>query len=171
MPMRPGEIASRLTGFSTPLGGVSFKPAISDRDVARRVITFLEDRRALFAPYTSEVQEHVVISVQEIRAFITDLLGTGGIATELAEHLRAIRAACRSFLEDTRVVEMYIPEEGPRQVLREGHWGFTPDIFNEALGRLRATAGIHIGQIAVRYGLEVEDEMASILPPLPREDD
>ena len=36
--------------------------------------------------------------------------------------------------------------------------------FNQALGELRGVFGIHIGMIAAKYGLDVEDELASILP-------
>jgi hypothetical protein len=33
-----------------------------------------------------------------------------------------------------------------------------------ALGELRAIFGIHIAQLAVKYGIDVEYELASILP-------
>lgn len=36
--------------------------------------------------------------------------------------------------------------------------------FNSALGELRGTFGIMIAQIAVAYGINVEEELASILP-------
>jgi hypothetical protein len=36
----------------------------------------------------------------EIRQFLTDLIGTGGIAKELEASFRAMRAACHKFLKD-----------------------------------------------------------------------
>jgi len=36
--------------------------------------------------------------------------------------------------------------------------------FFAALGELRAVFGIHIAQLAVKYGIDVEDELAAILP-------
>jgi len=43
--MKFSEIANRLTGISTPFGGASWQPAEMEIAAARRVITFLEDRR------------------------------------------------------------------------------------------------------------------------------
>ena len=48
--MRFSEIATRLTGISTPIFGVSWTPAQSDVDAVRRTLVFLEDRRVLYAP-------------------------------------------------------------------------------------------------------------------------
>jgi uncharacterized protein DUF6650 len=49
------EIANRLTGISTPLGGVSWQSSDLEVSAARRVIAFLEDRRVLYAPDELEV--------------------------------------------------------------------------------------------------------------------
>jgi hypothetical protein len=66
---------------------------------ARRVITFLEDRRVLYAPDSLEVPSHCVHSVLEIRHFLSAELGKLGGNSELAASLRAMRAACRKFLD------------------------------------------------------------------------
>ena len=36
--------------------------------------------------------------------------------------------------------------------------------FNQALGELRGVFGVHVGILAAKYGLDVESELASILP-------
>ena len=36
--------------------------------------------------------------------------------------------------------------------------------FNQALGELRGVLGIYIGLLATKYGLDIEDSLASILP-------
>jgi hypothetical protein len=36
--------------------------------------------------------------------------------------------------------------------------------FNQALGELRGVFGIYIGLLATKYGLDIEDSLASILP-------
>lgn len=97
--MRFSEIASRLTGFSTPVFGVSWDPAQSDVEVVRRVLSFLEDRRVLYAPDDAEVPSHCVESVLHIREYLTDELGRGGVPIDVADSLRAMRAACRKFLD------------------------------------------------------------------------
>jgi uncharacterized protein DUF6650 len=73
--MKFSEIANRLTGISTPLGGVSWQPTDLEVSAARRVIAFLEDRRVLYAPDELEVPDHCVHSVLEIRHFLSGELG------------------------------------------------------------------------------------------------
>jgi hypothetical protein len=34
----------------------------------------------------------------------------------------------------------------------------------DALGQLRGIFGIHLAQIAVRHGLDIEDDLAKIIP-------
>jgi hypothetical protein len=37
-------------------------------------------------------------------------------------------------------------------------------MFNDALGELRAVFGIHIAQLSAKFGIDIEDELAVILP-------
>lgn len=149
--MKFDEITSRLTGISCPIFGVSWNPPESERKIARRVIAFLENRRVLFSPYEWEVPDHCVQSVIEMRHFLTSELQGLDSEKELAQNLRAMRAACRKFLDDD-------PWHGsPR-----GHasrW-----MLESALGELRGVFGIHIAKLAAEYGLDVEDDLAVILP-------
>ena len=97
--MKFTEIANRLTGISTPLLGVSWQPNDLEVSAARRVIAFLEDRRVLYAPDELEVPDHCVHSVLEIRHFLSGELGKLDTKSEFAASLRAMRAACRKFLD------------------------------------------------------------------------
>lgn len=99
MVLRFGEIAKRLTGISTPILGVSWSPPPSEVAVARRVLHFLEDRRVLFSPYEAELPDHCVASALEMRRFFTGALEAANEGGELAAHLRAMRAACRKFVD------------------------------------------------------------------------
>jgi hypothetical protein len=90
------EIASRLTGLSCPIFGAQWNPPEAQRTVARRTITFLEDRRVLYSPSQLEMPEHCVESIIQIRRFLTDELGKLQDTSELSNGLRAMRAACRS---------------------------------------------------------------------------
>jgi hypothetical protein len=95
--MKYKEIINRLTGFTTPIFGVSWNPPAADRTVARRVIAFLEDRRVFYNPYHMEMEFQCVDSVLETRKYLTKTIGDLNDKSELASHLRAIRAACRRF--------------------------------------------------------------------------
>ena len=57
-------------------------PAVPDRDVAFKVLVFVEARRVLFSTYSEEVPDQCVQSVIAIRDFLTnrsvrDTLPTG----------------------------------------------------------------------------------------------
>jgi hypothetical protein len=161
--MKFKEIASRLTGFSVPVFGISWNPPELEVAVAKRVLAFLEDRRVLFNPYHLEVAEQCVRSVVEIRHFLTLEIGRLGGDSKLGEHLRGIRAACRKFLDD-------LPS-GPGRILRP-HWPgpFESGVFTQ-LGELRASIGLHIAAIALMHGLDVEGQLASTLPEPDKDED
>jgi hypothetical protein len=156
--MKFSEIANRLTGFSTPIVGVSWLPAELEVSAARRVIAFLEDRRVLYEPGQMEVPSHCVQSVLEIRHRLSDELGKLDSNSELAASLRAMRAACRKFLgrvgTDDRDVIHFANDHG-----HYASW-----TFYGALGELRGTFGLHLAKIAAAFKLDVEDNLASILP-------
>jgi hypothetical protein len=168
--LRFSEIANRVTGFSTPIFGVQWTPPQLDRDVARRVIVFLEDRRVLYSPYEAEVPDYCVDSALQIRQFLPDTLGAGGIADELADSLRAMRTACRKFVatiaEQDATGRLVIPSSAEIVQGMGTSWHF-----NQALGELRGVFGLHVGQLAVRYGIDVPEPLSSILPLDPATDE
>jgi hypothetical protein len=152
--MRFKEIASRLTGFSVPVFGVSWNPPEPEIKTARRIISFLEDRRVLYSPYELEVPEHCVQSIIEIRHFLTGEIATLPSDSELSDTLRALRATCRKFLDSAQA---NLPPGRPRG-------SFTDWTFNSGLGELRGIFGIHLAKIAAQHGLDIEDDLAVILP-------
>lgn len=167
--MRAKEILSRINGVSLPIvGGLSWAPSRLDRDVAREVITFLEDRRALYNPFEVEVADHVVMSIVDIRRFLTDVISQGEIVDELEHSLRFLRAACREFLDSIGIQgeEIWVP---PVNRLRNAS-GMDDFQFNQALGKLRGLFGLQVGAIAAKFDLDVEDGLATILPPPPDEE-
>ena len=146
--MRLSEIIRRLSGFSTPIGGVSWTPpSDSDFVVARRVIAFLENRRVLFNPSEVEVPEHCFQSVIEIRHYLTEEIGSLEAKSPLALALRGMRAECRRFLDaNANRVPMY--------------QGYPEWVFLQSLGQLRGVFGVHIAEIAAQHKLDVEDPLA-----------
>ena len=163
--MAVSDLRGRLSGLSIAgIGGASWQPRESDQAVARRILAYLEDRRVLYAPFECEIPAHCVDSVLEIRRFLTHELGSLGDRPELANNLRAMRAACRRFLDQTG------PDVTAGNVRH--HRGGTPEwIFNQSLGELRGLVGAYVAVLADAYQLPVEDGLAQALPPPVREDD
>ena len=156
--MKFSEIANRLTGISTPLGGVAWQATELEVSAARRVVSFLEDRRVLYAPDELEVPSHCVHSVMDIRRFLSSELGKLDAGSDFAASLRAMRAAGHKFLDrvgvDGREVLLYANNHG--------HWASWT--FYSALGEMRGTFGVHLARIAAQFKLDVEDKLAVILP-------
>lgn len=158
--MKFSEVSRRLTGISCPLFGVSWNPGEAKVANARRVLTYLEDRRVLYAPWDVEVPAHCVESVLDIRRVLTAELGQlDDKEDDIAPHLRAMRAACRQFLATTSHLR---DDVGGMHSWMGGYDGWR---FNDALGEMRAVFGIHIAQLSVKFGIDVEDQLAVILPP------
>ena len=134
---------------------------------------FLEDRQVLYAAYEVEVPERCIASVIRVRDFLTGQLGDHAMGHDLTDSLRAMRAACRKFMNEVdnrsggpigRPLGIYDTETGEWTPIAPDYIAMNDVEFNQALGELRGVFGIHVGLLATKYGIDVEDSLASILP-------
>ena len=153
-----GDVARRITGFSTPIFGVSWKPPAAERDTVRAFLTFLEDRRVLFNPHHLEVEWQVTESIQQIRTHCNQAIAELPDTSPAVPPLRGIRAACRRFLDEPH-------SDFPHMGFHPGRGATDGPGFFTALGEFRAVVGVHVGNLAVTFKIELEPELASILPP------
>lgn len=155
--MRFTELLNRLTGISCPVFGVSWNPVDTERSIARRIIIFLEPRRVLYSAYDYESVCPCITSVTEIKNYLTSELQNIDEQSELNAYVRSMRNACNKFLSkcpDKKEFRCYACQPG-----NIDNW-----IFTSAIGELRGVFGVMIGQIAKVYGLDVEDDLAQIIP-------
>jgi hypothetical protein len=153
------ETARRITGISGPFGGVQWAdPGPSDRERVRKFLVELEDRRVLYNPDWLEVRSQVDASVAEIRTICTAALKALASNDFATVPIRSIRAACRRYLDDTTIEFRHADFDGHRGALTAGAF--------LALGAFRATVGLEVARLAAHYDLEVEGELASVLPTL-----
>lgn len=155
------EIISRLTGVSTLIFGASWNPPEAETTAAKRIIALLEDRRVLYNHTEMEVPAHCVESVLEIRRFLNAELSHLDPHNELAQNLLAMRAACRKFLDQMQTLEGHGRFFGALTMNMGSYDGW---VFCAALGELRAIVGLHVALIAARHGLDVEGNLANVLP-------
>lgn len=156
------EIASRITGISCAVFGISWDPPKLERDIAYRVVNFLEDRRVLYNPYYLESPEHCRISIIEIRKFVTEQLNDLQIDSELGKLLRAIRSSCRMFLDT--LTQNSFSFQGPDNTIPHNLGLSAQMIFYSGIGELRGKIGIYLAQILVMYGIDCESELMTIVP-------
>lgn len=158
--LKSKSLLSRLGGVSAFGFGVSFKPPEADRTIVRELLTFLEDRRALYVGAIWEQPNHVVQSVLQMRTELTNALKRLGEGSPAEAACRLMRGACRDF----------VTQVGSKE-LREMNHGFVQGVQGEdyllALGALRATFGQQIALLAHLYDVSLEKHLSSILPPVP----
>ncbi|XES76270.1 MAG: DUF6650 family protein [Candidatus Bathyarchaeia archaeon] len=130
----------------------------TEGEIARQVVSYLEDRRVLYLSSEMECPNHCVQSVLQIREFLTTKIGELPGKTDLSTSLKAMRAACRKFLSAIGDPDGDIIRFGSHQ----GHWASWE--FNGAIGELRGVFGIHLEKIVNTYNIQVEKDLASIMP-------
>jgi hypothetical protein len=153
----------RVSGINTPVGGISWTPPLYEREELRKLLVFLEDRRALFDPYNVEAEIFVEQSVQQIRTELTKVLQTVDEDSRAGEPLRAMRSACQLYLTKSASFKNG-PHWHHRPPRFHGHLGDEDDDFILALGELRGAFGVCIGQIASSYSIQVHGELERLLP-------
>lgn len=145
----------RLTGASGPLGGGQWERKDDDREIARRVLNLLADRRMLWKDFSQEIEEHCVTSANRVRDAIGVQLDNPDISTDLARQLQLLQRLFRTFVDD-------VGQTGDDWDRRWQPYGTDP--LSMALGRLRALVGIQVGELSAKYHLDVADELATIVP-------
>lgn len=161
MAVRPKALRGtkiRLKSLSAFGFGASWEITNPDRDAIRAFLTYLEDRRALYVPTQLEVEGDVRWSVEDIRRRCTEVVGKLGEDSSAKPHVRAIRQACRRYMTNERHEYPNLVPRGP-EISHQAGWLI-------ALGELRAIVGFHIGVLAAAYDIELEDELAGIVPLL-----
>lgn len=135
--VRPKDIAQRIkiTGISTPFGGVQWEP------------------------HHLEIEHQATDSLLKIREMATDTLGKLPEESKAVGPIRAIRAACRRFLDEPHPDFHHLQIRPSRRYPGEANSGFFV-----ALGELRATVGMQVATLAVTYDLSIDEELATILP-------
>jgi hypothetical protein len=147
------KILKHITGISTPLFGLQWTPSVVESDVAREIVVFLEDRRVLYRPDEDEGPSYCRQSVERIREKLTDNLLRFSSSGEINKLLREFRTQCRKFCDE--IGSPKFPKLA-RPVQRS--------ILKRELEKLRLVAGKVIGALSISYGIDVEDELAAIIP-------
>jgi hypothetical protein len=157
------DTARRITGISLPFGGLSWAdPGPSDAEIVRQFLVFLEDRRALYNPMQLEVAGDVENSIHQIREQCTRTLQQLGPDAFALAPVRMIREAGRRFHDDCQEEFPHVQRDwdGPH---RRRHPDCGPGFF-VALGAYRATVGHQVALLAAHYDLNIEGELASVIP-------
>jgi hypothetical protein len=150
------EMARRITGISIPFGGIQWAdPGPSDAETVRKFLVFLEDRRVLYNAHELEVAGQVHHSIHLIREECTRTLQTLPANAFASAPIRAIRQACRRFHDNENEQFRFFDDRW--------HHDGNPGFF-VALGAFRATVGHQVALLAAHYDIDIEGDLAGVLP-------
>jgi hypothetical protein len=152
--LRGRELITRLIGIATPIGGIDWTPPTEEREKAKQVLAFLEEQQVLQDPYNIAISSFVAQSIIDLRGQLQCEIENLPTRSVLQDGLRAMHAACRTFLSEN---------QSPRS-------GYGPPYeaqLHSTLGELRALFGVHIARIACAYDLELAACLKGVLPPEP----
>lgn len=131
------------------------QPTIEEEKIAKEILDYLDDRRALHNDYQMEVPSHVFISLQDTRRELLRKkinLGQSFLTEEIDKMLKAIRG----FLDTIYDVDI--------NLLRYDKHNTEWSKFENSLSILRKVIGVIVLEIANQYRLEVGQEMRKIIP-------
>lgn len=158
------DISSRISslGFSIPIFGVSLQwtPSPSERNFAKRTITFLENEGLLYIAFEFERPEDCYNSADKIRDGLTTRMEEIERETEVFKNADEIRKACADFMRNLqrekidRIAVDYKLKQNQR------------DFFHQSLIGLRVKCGLHIAFLSASYGIDLDERLETILPKL-----
>jgi hypothetical protein len=84
---------------NSPVFGVNWNPPEDRQRIVRNLVTYLEDKRALYNPYDMEYGLWVTDSILEIRRELTEVLKDCPDEEALTRPIKTMRTACRNYLD------------------------------------------------------------------------
>lgn len=149
VPFNFGSKRIRITGVGP--WSVQWEYLETNRDIARRVLADLEDRRVLFYSHGREDPEYCRRSADEIRQLMKRELSRVEQGDDMDRSLRAIRNAARAFVD----------QAGP-----DSHRFLNDmDAFWKALEDMRIAMAPYIRGMATAYAVLIDHVLDENLPP------
>jgi hypothetical protein len=156
------ETLNSINGIQ--IGGISWDVKALDITKAHKLFVFLEDKRVLYSEEDWEFMPQVIQSVANIREYlVNNILMETGSDSLLYESTKELRNACVEFLDMTNKLER---SNDGRPDWKESNYR----LMRIVLGRIRRRFGKELGKISIHYKVDVEENLARIIPSSPNHD-
>ncbi|MFR9545984.1 MAG: DUF6650 family protein [Rikenellaceae bacterium] len=130
----------KVTGLSTPFGGVSFDKKPTSKDRFSSLLLFLESKRILVNPIEMEKKEWCIQSVLEIKHFLIEITRDIKFKDKEMRIVRNMIDACNSYLDDVSPLKL------PNIIFKSGeHWEDMS--FDKSMKQLRKQFGEEIQMV------------------------
>lgn len=150
--MKFKRILQSVTGISTPIFGIQWTPPQWASDLAEETLVYLSDKRVLFNRFDMEDAGHCIQSVDNIRNHLVSQRQRLQGNKELDKSLATMLRACRRFIDYVGHPK-YSGFEKPIQ----------DSILENELQKFRSSIGKQVATLSISFGVDVEDELASII--------
>jgi len=154
------DFFKRLSGISTPIGGISWEPSQDERQIVYRLVQKLGDRRLIHDFHHRFEYYAVIKSLEKMRDSITDALGTlspESKSIKLIENIRKVLHLFQTLIESEYSVET--------NILRDKSFEPVPTHNTlEALFAMQKVIGTHLLLISQIYKFELDETLKHKFP-------
>lgn len=130
----------KLSGFSTPIAGLSWDNCDSTKDKIKQLFFYLESKRILTNPISMELPEECIQSVLEIKSELVDL-GKSLAPSETVAEIRKMITASNKYLD--KLSKLNLPT-----IIYKDNENWEDRNFDSAMKNFRKTFRASISRLA-----------------------
>ncbi len=135
-----------LSGFSVPIGGISWNKNMTGKDFFKNLFLFLESKRILVNPVEMEKKEWCIESVLEIKQNLLPVTGSLSLSEFDLKIIRNMIDACNTYLD--AVSPLKLP-----MIIYKNHNEWEDVSFDKAMKEFRNTFRDDIKSVEKQYKL------------------
>jgi hypothetical protein len=150
------DILRRITGISVPIFGIQWNPPTDQKRIAKQVLDRLNDRRVLYAPFYRENEAACLNSALDLRQDLSAIIDAAPAGSPVYKCAKNMQKACRVFMTETEQLDFNARDHATAVATRA--------IFEQGLTNFRSSVGEATKNLVAAYGLDVEDDLAAIIP-------
>lgn len=124
--------------------------------LAQRVLDRLTDRRVLYAPHHRENEQACLSSALDLRQDMGSIIDEAPPRSPVYSAAKEVQKASRRFMSDVEELNFDAQDIATAVATRS--------IFERHLDRFRGSVGHATMNLVAAYGLDVDDELATLIP-------
>lgn len=101
------DLKNKLTGISTPFGGLSWDKSICEKDRIIFLFTYFESKRILFNPAEMENKEWCIKSILEIKGSLVEITKDIKISAKTLDVINNMIDTCNHYLDNVSTYELH----------------------------------------------------------------
>jgi len=149
------DIARHIVGINVPCFGLQWVPPTDQRRLAQKISDAIGARRLFSESLLNEQVQQCHASAQTLRQELKQLLDQCPLDSIIYSETKSMLKHLKLFVSE--LDSSFQSNIGLHPVLLSS-------AFHDSLEKLRAKCGTCIAHLSIAYGIDVEDELAIIIP-------